>query len=119
MDFEFFTSKLWQQTAKPLASLFNDRIHLNSAAVSKYGLKKGIKILLGYNKDTKTIGIKILADGDISDGARKLSVNQAHASITARRFLGHFGITERGRYQLEYDESQKVLYFALGQRMKF
>lgn len=114
MEFEFLTNQLLEEKKEPLVSIAkNNVLVFNRAAIKQYGIVCGQLVLLGYDKKTNAIGIKFLQEPH--DGAKKILVCQdkRSAQVGATRFLRFYKITQRGRFSLNYDKAQKILYFTL------
>jgi hypothetical protein len=115
MKFEFLTEKLVETAKEPIASLTkNGVITFNAAAIRQYKIKDKQLVMLGYDKKTTTIGIKLISKP--ADGAKKIRVApriHRSAQVGATRFLRFFKITQKGRFPLNWDKKEKTFYFAL------
>jgi hypothetical protein len=130
MNFEFYTERKSNIVPCVTVCKASGRICFNVAAVRNFSIKQGQKVLLGYEKDTQTIGIKLIDSPTM--GARKIRVHAKtilsadgtvnySAYVNAKSFLQNFNIdfSATNKYQLSYDEENKILHFCLRHKFKF
>lgn len=78
----------------------HQHIRFNKCAIFEFGLSHGEWILLGFNRETKTIAIKRFKEWQ--PGARKLSIRGNHAMLASRLFIRHYQLpTTRNHYYLK------------------
>lgn len=114
MGFEFF--KGGGRGFRPRASIRKQgQIGLNQGAVRRFSLKEWQFVVLGYDRDTKRIGLKRAID-ESTPGAQKLVIKSDSVSIAARSFLEYFDIPYQHKtrqFDVEMDESEQMLVINL------
>jgi hypothetical protein len=117
MAFERYT-KTNLRLGEPKISIWSrGQIGFNSTAIVKYKLKDFDYAVLFFDKDTKTIGVKLTNDKR-EPGAMKLVKRKSGGfSFSAQGFLKYYNIDygETKKYDLTYDESEKLYIFQLEQ----
>ena len=89
MAIVFFTEE--GRSYEPKVSIrMQGQIGLSQGAVSRYNLKDGDCVLLGYDKDERKVVMK-LVDCE-QKGAKKITIRNGNASIGAKSFLDYFDV---------------------------
>jgi hypothetical protein len=110
MSFEFFAED--GRSFAPRASIRgNGQIGFNQGAVKRFGITDGQMVLLGYDKEEKAIAIKRITE--TQNGAKKVTVRENNAWISAKGFLDFFGIDYKEGKTYDLCEEGGLLVFHL------
>lgn len=114
MAFEFFKES--GRGFRPRASIRKQgQIGLNHGAVRRFGLEKWGYVVLGYDRDSNRVALKLTNDED-APGAQRLAIKDGSASISARAFLEYFDIPYRDetrQFDVVLDEGRDLVIVTL------
>ena len=93
--------------------LSRGKMYLNVPAVRQFKIKDGSFVELGYDRETKTVALKVVAKN--SPTARKVNINGGNKGghISARIFFNHFSIPHTRKRKFFLMKSGKMLTFCL------
>jgi len=110
MAINYFTEEGRSYT--PKASIRKQgQIGLNQGTITRYNIRDGQFVLLGYDKDEELIAIRFVDDKQ--KGAKKVTVRNGNASIGAKNFLDYFGISYDETKSYNVEHKNDLLIFCL------
>jgi hypothetical protein len=112
MAIEFFNED--GRGFEPKASIRKQgQIGLNQGALTRYKIKHNQEVLLGYDKETKTVVIKLLNSSQ--KGSKRAAIRGNNCSIAAKGFFDYFNIpyNETNSYKLYEDETNGLICFRI------
>ena len=100
---------------EPTGTVYSSyQIGLNKAALIFMKLTESCFVLLGYDEETETIGIKLLKKPEA--GARRLCIAQGHGAITAKGFFEYFNIKVKNTKRATLVKEKEFYCFSIKQQ---
>ena len=110
MAMEFFRES--GRGFSPKASIRRQgQIGLSQGTILRHKMKDGQFVLLGYDKDEKCVGIKVVEAN--AEGAKRLTIRSGSGTISAKGFLDYFGIPYDSTRSYELMRKGELLVFRL------
>lgn len=114
MKFEFFTDS--GRGFRPKVSIRKQgQIGLNHGAVRRFSIDKWRYAVLGYDRERRTIALKLTNDEN-EPGAQRIIIKNDSGSVSARAFLEYFDIPYREsteQYDVRMDSERNMLIVRL------
>lgn len=114
MAIEFFRES--SRGFEPKASIRKQgQIGLNNGAITRYKLREGQELLLGYDKETNTVILKPIKTKEA--GSKVLAIRSKTGTVPAKGFLDYFCIPYKNKtrnYELQENVSEGYLFFCVG-----
>jgi hypothetical protein len=111
MGFEFFEED--GRSFAPRASIRkNGQIGFNQGAIKRFNIENDELVAIGYDRENRAIAIKRLAQAQ--KGAKKITVRENNAWISAKGFLDFFGINYDAGKAFSLSQEGELLVFYLG-----
>ncbi|MBN1457580.1 MAG: hypothetical protein JW912_07000 [Sedimentisphaerales bacterium] len=113
MDFEFFKEE--GRGYEPKASIRKQgQIGLNQGAVTRFKIENNQNVVLGYDRNSKTIAIKFVDEA--VKGSKRAVVRSGNCSISAKAFFDYFDIPYKAKtesYSIKEDTEEGLLVFSV------
>ncbi|HBV98049.1 MAG: hypothetical protein JL50_00920 [Peptococcaceae bacterium BICA1-7] len=101
MSFEVYRPRGERAEKKPVVSLSKTSVVLNNVAREKLGSSR---VELAYDKQSNVIRIK---------GATEGGIELKKTKMFGKGFFNKFGITQKGKFEAEYNPDEDALYVKL------
>jgi hypothetical protein len=116
MAFEFFEEE--GRGFEPKATIRKQgQIGLNQGVLKRFDIKGDQPVLLGYDRETKVVAIRLLDEP--RKGSKRAVIRSNNCSIAAKSFFDYFDIPYREQtvhFTIEKNEDKNMITFCIAEK---